>query len=427
MSAVAIIGLQWGDEGKGKIVDRLAAEAQHVARFQGGHNAGHTLLINDKKIILHLLPAGVLRDTARCYIGNGVVISPPALLDEIRLLAEDGVDLRGRLFIALHAALILPYHVEIDCAREHKNKIGTTKRGIGPAYEDKVGRRALHFYDVLNGCGEHKLADTVSFYNDLLARHLESPPQLQVAKIWDDLCRQTEQLRPYLCDDIGEQLAQAHRRGDNILLEGAQGSMLDIEQGTYPFTTSSSCLASSAPGGLGVELSPQVLGVIKAYCTRVGNGPFPTELNDADGAILSKRGEEFGATTQRARRCGWLDVPLLRHALRVNGCRRMIVTKLDIFDFFENIKVCVEYDLDGARLQLPPADPAALARCRPVYQTLAGWRGKSVKNVTAAEHLPSAARDYLRRLEEWCDASIDIVSTGAERDAAIINKTPFSE
>lgn len=421
-NVLAIVGLQWGDEGKGKVVDWLAAAAAHVARFQGGHNAGHSLVRGGEKTVLHLLPSGVLQPATSCYIGGGVVVSPAALLEEIARLQAMGVQLEGRLFVADSATLILPYHQQIDCARDRENKIGTTGRGIGPAHEDKVGRRALRFYDLYSSGGRDKLAANVEFYNYLLARHGVAP--LDEPALWAEMQQQAAQLRPYLRDDIGSRLAAAAKSGEKILLEGAQGALLDIEQGTYPYTTSASCLAAAAAGGVGAELHPQTVGISKAYCTRVGNGPFPTEIDDAAGKALAEKGEEFGATTGRARRVGWLDIPLLRHTIRVNGCRQLIVTKLDILDDFDEIKVCTAYDLHGRERPLPPSDPGQLAHCRPRYETLPGWRGGPCAGLQDEARLPAAARRYLQRIEQLCETPVAVVSTGAER-GDIIARAPL--
>ena len=423
-NVIVVIGLQWGDEGKGKIVDWLSAKAAHVVRFQGGHNAGHSLVHNGKKTVLHLLPSGILQPQTRCYIGNGVVISPAALLKEIEELQQVGVTLVGRLWVADSATLIFPYHQQIDCVRDKKNKIGTTGRGIGPAHEDKVGRRALRFYDFYNGCGKEKFTECVDFYNYVLARH--GAPGLEAEALWEEMQQQVEALRPFLCDDIGAQLHAARKAGENILLEGAQGALLDIEQGTYPYTTSAPCLASAAAGGTGVDLFPHTVGITKSYCTRVGGGPFPTEINDAAGELLATKGEEFGATTGRARRVGWLDIPLLRHTTRVNGCRQLIVTKLDILDDFEQIQVCTAYELDGVERLLPPSDSVQLARCRPIYKTLPGWRGQETAGVTDVAALPAAAQAYLQLIEELSEVPIVAISTGADREKMISKEKLFA-
>ena len=417
-TALAIVGLQWGDEGKGKVVDWLAQKAAHVARFQGGHNAGHTLKHGKKKTILHLLPSGILQPHAHCYIGNGVAVSPAALIEEINALKDSGVDAEGKLSVADNAALILPYHQKLDCARDKKNKIGTTGRGIGPAHEDKAGRRALRLYDLYNGAGKRKLGICVEFYNDLLKRH-DEPPSLDVNALWDEMQAQAEALRPYVCGEIGARLAQAQADGERILLEGAQGALLDVEQGTYPFATSASCLAAAAAGGLGVELFPYTVGITKTYCTRVGNGPFPTEDHEAAGERLGEIGEEYGATTGRQRRTGWLDIPMLRHAIRINGCQRLVVTKLDVLDAFDEIKLCTAYEMDGARRDLPPNDTSRLDDCIPQYEKMPGWRGKSTAGATAMDDLPPPAKDYLHRIAELCDTPIAVISTGAEREQTI--------
>ena len=422
-TVVTIVGLQWGDEGKGKIVDWLAAKTRHVARFQGGHNAGHSLVHQGKKTVLHLLPSGVLQPQTLCYIGSGVVISLTALLKELQDIQQSDIVLKDRLFIADSAALVLPYHQRLDCARDRKNKIGTTGLGIGPAYEDKVGRRALHLYDLYNGAGWERLQENVSFYNYLLARHDEQG--LDAAELWENLLRQVETVRPYLCDDIGCRLTQAAARRESVLLEGAQGALLDVEQGTYPYTTAAPCIAASADAGLGAALFSRVVGISKCYCTRVGNGPFPTEITDAVGAELAARGNEFGSTTGRARRVGWLDIPLLRHTIRVNGCRQIIITKLDIFDEQPEIKICTAYDLDGERRDLPPSDAVRLKRCRPVYETLPGWRGQKSANVTDMNQLPAAAENYIKRVEELTGIPVMAISTGAERDTTICRQPLF--
>ncbi|MGI9298420.1 MAG: adenylosuccinate synthase [Gammaproteobacteria bacterium] len=423
MTALAVVGLQWGDEGKGKIVDYLAGGAMHVARFQGGHNAGHTLVVNGEKTALHLLPSGVLHPGAKCYIGGGVVVSPAAFLEETATLAAKGIALRGRLFVADSAALVLPHHVLLDRRRETgANTIGTTLLGIGPAHEDKTARRAIRIYDLYNGEGREKLQNNIALYSEWLGETLDADA------VWEDLRRRAAELRPFVCGDIGARLAAARARGETVLLEGAQAVMLDIEQGTYPFVTSAQCLPAAAAGGLGAELSPAVLGVSKAYATRVGNGPFPTELRDDDaGRRLSRVGEEFGATTGRCRRCGWLDIPMLRHAILVGGCRRLALTKLDVLDDFDEIPLCVNYDLDGAIVASPPADPCALARCRPIYETLPGWRGRRAAGIRDDSQLPPAARRYIGRIEELTGASAEVISTGAARDDTIVRRDPFGE
>ncbi len=423
ITTAAIIGLQWGDEGKGKIVDCLAEMASHVARFQGGHNAGHTLIVDGKKHVLHLLPSGILHPKAKCYIGNGVVVSPPDLQKEISILEAQGFDILNRLFVASNATLILPYHIALDNAREVKGQIGTTKRGIGPAHEDKIGRRAIRFYDLYNGNCAALLTTNIQYYNHLLAYHGVAP--LDEKRIYDDLCQQAEALAPYLCDNIADRLENAKNQQDVILLEGAQGTLLDIEQGTYPYATSASCLVAASVSGLGIDLSPKVFGVIKSYCTRVGNGPFPTELLDDNGKILAERGCEFGSTTQRPRRCGWIDIPLIRHALRLNGCKNLIITKMDVLDTFQEIKICTDYTLNGKTLSLPPADASQLQHCQPIYKTMQGWAPQSLADATDIGDLPDAAKQFIATVEELCQAKIDIISTGPDRNATITNNPVF--
>lgn len=441
MSVVAIIGLQWGDEGKGKIVDWLSSQAVHVARFQGGHNAGHTLIVGGKQTILHLLPSGILHAGVKCYIGGGVVVSPTALLAEMKTLGARGVSLLNRFYLSHSAALVMPHHAIIDEIRENEaggRNIGTTRLGIGPAHEDKTGRRAVRLYDLYNGAGRDKLEQCIKISG--LATTEETKPAksakssktktktskaLDVDALWKELQLQARQLRPFVTSNVGELLYAAKERGESILLEGAQGVMLDIEQGTYPFVTSAQCLPAAAASGLGVELSPQVLGVTKAYTTRVGNGPFPTQADDDNAAKLSKLGGEVGATTGRQRRCGWLDLPMLRHALRVTGCERLALTKLDVLDSFAEIPVCTAYELDGERIHLPPLDPLALERCKPVYENLPGWRGKTTAGLTDEKSLPPKALKYINTIEKDLNVSVDIISTSPDREASIVRRHPF--
>lgn len=418
MTTIAIIGAQWGDEGKGKIVDWLAGDADHVARFQGGHNAGHTIVVGGEKTTLHLLPSGVLHARAKCYIGNGVVVSMPALAEEITMLESRGADLRGRLFVSATASLVLPYHEALDRARESgKKTIGTTLRGIGPAHEDKAGRRAVRLCDCLGAAGGGLLQDNANYYNHLLSYYGAGGVDGDV--IWQSAKQEAERLRPYVVDDIPQQLAAASERGEKILLEGAQGAMLDIELGTYPFATSAHCSAAYSAIGLGVQLSPRVVAVIKGYATRVGGGPFPTEIQGEEGEMLAKVGMEFGSTTGRARRCGWLDIPMLRGALRANGCRDLIVTKLDVFDALATIKICTGYEgKDGITAEAPP-DSRMLAEAKPVYETLQGWQGQTAAGASKMDDLPPNARRLLSRIEELTGAKITAISTAPDRRATI--------
>ena len=422
MSVVAVVGLQWGDEGKGKIVDLLSARARCVARFQGGHNAGHTLVVNGKKTTLHLTPSGALREGVRCYIGAGVVVSPAALLEEIGALRRDGF--RPDVRVAAAAALVLPHHVALDRAREKNRAIGTTLRGIGPAHEDKTARRAVRLCDLYNGEGREKLLRNVDFCNHILVR--ADVPPLDAEALWRELAEQGESMREFICEDPGGELAEARARDENILLEGAQGAMLDIGQGSYPFVTSAGCLVSAHAAGLGAELNPWTLGIVKAYATRVGAGPFPSELRDSDGEKLAEAGVEFGSTTGRPRRCGWLDIPALRRALRLNGCRDLAVTKLDVLDAMPEIKLCVAYELDGRKIGEVPPDSSALARCRMICETLPGWTGESAAGARKEFNLPENARRYLARIEELTGASIAMISAGAERDDIVFRRPIFS-
>ena len=421
MSVVAIVGLQWGDEGKGKIVDLLSAHARCVARFQGGHNAGHTLVVDGKKTTLHLIPSGALREDVRCYIGAGVVVSPAALLEEIRGLRENGF--RPDLRVSAAAALVLPHHAALDRVRDEKRGIGTTLRGIGPAHEDKTARRAVRVCDLYNGQGREKVLANVEFCNHILSR-ADIPP-LDAEAIWRELAGQAEEMREFICDDPGGELEAAKARGENILLEGAQGAMLDIEQGAYPYVTSAGCLAAAHAPGLGADLSPMVLGITKSYTTRVGAGPFPSELHDETGEKLAKAGFEFGSTTGRPRRCGWLDIPALRRALRLNGCRELAVTKLDVLDGMEEIKICVAYELDGERISEIPADSSAFARCEMICETLPGWPGESAAGARKDSDLPENARRYLDRIAELTNTNIAMISAGAERDDIIFRRAIF--
>ena len=409
---LAVVGLQWGDEGKGKIVDSLAADFGHVARFQGGHNAGHTVVVDGRKIVLHLLPSGILRPHARCYLGPGVVVCPRALADEIAQIEAIGVSCRGRLFVSPQCALVLPPHVALDRARESgKNPIGTTLRGIGPAHEDKAARRAIRFADVFDGAWRQKAEDNLRLCNFLLTG-FHGAAAVDFAAVAEAVeCARA--LAPHM-SDVATDLEAARARGESILLEAAQGALLDIEQGGYPFVTAASCAAAAAAAGLGIDLRPRVLGVIKSYATRVGGGPMPTELKDGLGERLAREGEEFGATTGRARRVGWLDVAAVRHALRINGCERIAVTKLDVLDGLDEVKLCVGYRGEDSaffnRRVYRPTAPALAAE----YETLRGWQGAA--GARRAADLPPQARAYLARIAELSGAQIEIVSTGADRD-----------
>jgi len=426
---VVILGSQWGDEGKGKIVDLLTDKASVVARFQGGHNAGHTLVIDGKKTALHLIPSGILRSHVNCVIGNGVVVAPDALLKEIQMLEERGVKVRGRLKVSGSCPLILPYHIALDQAREAARgnaKIGTTGRGIGPAYEDKVARRGLRLSDLANiERFAEKLKEVMDYHNFALTEYYKADPvdfdqTLALVKEWAQV------LLPMKAD-VTKILHDAREAGENILFEGAQGSLLDIDHGTYPFVTSSNTTAgSTATGsGFGPLYLDYVLGITKAYTTRVGSGPFPTELHCEIGRYLGEKGHEFGTTTGRERRCGWFDAVALRQAVRVNSISGICLTKLDVLDGLDEIKICVGYqDTDGSDAGMPMhADD--FENITPVYETMPGWSSVTV-GVQKLEDLPEAAKNYIYRIEELTGAPVDVVSTGPDRVETIVLKHAFS-
>jgi adenylosuccinate synthase len=425
---VVVIGTQWGDEGKGKVVDWLTEYAQGVVRFQGGHNAGHTLVIGDKKTVLRLIPSGILRPNVRVYIGNGVVLSPSALLQEIAELESAGIEVRSRLSISPACPLVLPYHVALDQAREAslgETKIGTTGRGIGPAYEDKIGRRALRVQDLFYPDRfAAKLQPLLEFHNFVLTQYYQCEA-VSYQETLDATLALAPQLQPMVAD-VAALIQELRRRGDSLLFEGAQGALLDIDHGTYPYVTSSNCLAgAAAPGcGIGPQLLDYVLGIVKAYTTRVGTGPFPTELKDDIGAALAERGKEFGSVTGRRRRCGWLDLPALKRSLQLNGVDGLCITKLDVLDGIGPIRICTEYTAAGRRLALLPSGAEAVAECKPVYEQVPGW-DQSTFGVKRFDDLPPNARAYLRRIEELAGVPIAMVSTGPERDETILMHHPF--
>jgi adenylosuccinate synthase len=425
---VVVIGTQWGDEGKGKIVDWLTDRAQGVVRFQGGHNAGHTLVINGRKTVLHLIPSGILRDVVACYIGNGVVLSPEALLEEIDTLEAAGVEVCSRLRVSEACPLILPYHVALDRARETAKgagKIGTTGRGIGPAYEDKVARRAIRVQDLLaRERFAAKLGEVLDYHNFVLKNYFHTDI-VDFHKTLDASIAHAERIRP-LVADVPRMLYEANRAGHNLLFEGAQGSLLDVDHGTYPYVTSSNCLAGAASVGAGI--APQalhyVLGITKAYTTRVGSGPFPTELDDEIGRHLAARGNEFGSTTGRARRVGWFDAAALKRSIQLNGVSGLCVTKLDVLDGVETLRLGVGYRLDATVSDILPVGAESLERCEPVYEDIPGWQQSTV-GLKNYDQLPSNAQCYLQRIEQICGVPIDVVSTGAERDETIVRRQPF--
>jgi adenylosuccinate synthase len=425
---IVVIGAQWGDEGKGKVVDLLTESATTVVRFQGGHNAGHTLVISGQKTVLHLIPSGILHTHVTCLIGNGVVLAPQALLTEIDTLEGNGIEVRNRLRVSEACPLILPYHVALDMAREKARgtrAIGTTGRGIGPAYEDKVARRAVRLGDLLYPTGfSAKLEEILDFHNFVL-QHYYHADTIDFHQVLDDTLAMGERLRP-LSADITDMLYHCWKKDEKVLFEGAQGTLLDVDHGTYPYVTSSNTTAGGAATGtgLGPGYINYVLGICKAYLTRVGGGPFPTELHDETGAYLAKQGHEFGATTGRPRRCGWLDGVALRRSIQNNSVTGLCITKLDVLDGLETLCICVGYRVDGKVLSTWPLGAEAFAACEPVYETLPGWKGTTV-GLRRFDDLPKAAQRYLQRIEAITDTPIDIISTGADRADTIVLRSPF--
>jgi adenylosuccinate synthase len=425
---VVVIGTQWGDEGKGKIVDWLTDHCAGVVRFQGGHNAGHTLVIDGKKTILRLIPSGILHKQVKCFIGNGVVVSPSALVQEIGELEAAGVEVMDRLRISEACCLILAHHVAIDQARERAKgeaKIGTTGRGIGPAYEDKVARRAIRMQDLLaRERFAAKLGEVLDYHNFDL-KHYFQAPVVDFQATLDEALGFAERLRPMVAD-VSAEVNALIRAGRSILFEGAQAAMLDVDHGTYPFVTSSNCVAGQASAGTGV--GPQqlhyVLGVAKAYATRVGSGPFPTELDDEVGEHLRVRGNEYGSVTGRPRRCGWFDASALKRAVQLNGVSGLCITKLDVLDGLDTVRVAVGYRVQGKLHDIQPVGADALAACEPVYEELAGWKESTV-GVKSFEALPANARSYLMRLEALVGAPVAIISTGPDREETIVRSHPF--
>lgn len=425
---VVVIGTQWGDEGKGKIVDWLAESVQGVVRFQGGHNAGHTLWINGKKTILRLIPSGIMHSGVTCFIGNGVVLSPEALLKEIEELEAAGLDVRSRLQISEICPLILPYHVAIDKAREARKgdgKIGTTGRGIGPAYEDKVARRALRVQDLFNpALFDEKLAEVLDYHNFVLTKYLGAEA-VSANEVRDQAMALAPAIAP-MVKDVSSNLYAMQQEGKRLLFEGAQGALLDVDHGTYPFVTSSNCVAGAASAGAGV--GPQqldyVLGITKAYTTRVGSGPFPTELVDEIGTRLATIGKEFGSVTGRPRRCGWFDGAALKRSVRLNGITGLCITKLDVLDGLETIQLGVGYRVNGEFRDVLPYGAHAVAQAQPVLEELPGW-SESTVGITEYDKLPQAARRYLERVAEVCGVPIDLVSTGPDRNETIVLRHPL--
>ncbi|MBY4946856.1 adenylosuccinate synthase [Cupriavidus respiraculi] len=433
---VVVIGTQWGDEGKGKIVDWLTDHAKGVVRFQGGHNAGHTLIIGGKKTILRLIPSGIMREDTVCYIGNGVVLSPEALFREIEELEAAGLKVQNRLRISEAATLILPYHVAIDKAREARRgagKIGTTGRGIGPAYEDKVARRALRVQDLFDPQQfAERLRENLDYHNFMLTQYLGAEA-VDFQQTLDEALSYAARLKPMVAD-VSAELYAVNAAGQNLMFEGAQGTLLDVDHGTYPFVTSSNCVAGAAAAGAGVGPGRlhYILGITKAYCTRVGSGPFPSELYDNDnprcqdpvGVRLANVGKEFGSVTGRPRRTGWLDAAALKRSVQINGVSGLCMTKLDVLDGLETLRLCVGYKVDGKQVDILPRGSDAVARCEPVYEEYPGWN-ESTFGVKSWDALPEQARVYLKRVEEVVGISIDMISTGPDRDETILLRHPY--
>ena len=423
-----VLGTQWGDEGKGKIVDLLTEDAAAVVRFQGGHNAGHTLVIGDEKTILHLIPSGILREGVECLIGNGVVLSPQALLEEMTKLEDKGVPVRERLRLSEACTLIMPYHIALDHAREQargKAAIGTTGRGIGPAYEDKVSRRGLRLGDLFHRERFASLLGEVLDYHNFVLKHYFKTRAIDFQKTLEETLAFAEILQP-LVADVPARIRHYREQGANVLFEGAQGTLLDIDHGTYPYVTSSNTTAGGACTGSGVgplDLD-YVLGITKAYTTRVGSGPFPTELFDEVGKFLAERGHEFGSTTGRARRCGWFDAVALRRSVQINSVSGLCITKLDVLDGLETLRICVGYRCNGTVHEVPPVDAAEYLSCEPEYLELPGW-SESTAGITEYDRLPANARAYLKAIEEAVGAPIDMISTGPERRQNIVLRHPF--
>ena len=447
---VVVVGTQWGDEGKGKLVDWLTESAQGVVRFQGGHNAGHTLVIHGVKTALHLIPSGIMRAGVKCYIGNGVVLSPAKLFEEIEGLEKVGVDVRSRLRISEACPLILPFHAALDVAREAarekggNEKIGTTGRGIGPAYEDKIARRALRVQDMrFPQRFADKLRDLLALHNHVLTSFLGSQAfdfgpalapyikdgEVLFEPVYTQAMEHAKLLTPMMAD-VSRELNDAHQAGANLLFEGAQGTLLDVDHGTYPFVTSSNCVAGNASAGAGVGpgMLHYILGITKAYCTRVGSGPFPTELQweipGTPGYHMSTVGAEKGVTTGRSRRCGWFDAALLKRSAQVNGLSGLCITKLDVLDGLSELKLCTGYMLDGALTDILPMGADEIARCEPVYETMSGWTQSTV-GVTDYQKLPVEARLYLERIAQLTGIPIHMVSTSPDRDHTILMRDPY--
>jgi adenylosuccinate synthase len=425
---VVVLGAQWGDEGKGKVVDFLTDRSNAVVRFQGGHNAGHTLVINGEKTILRLIPSGILRDNVRCFIGNGVVLYPHALREEMKELAQKGIPVTERLRISEGCTLLLPYHVALDKAREKnlgKEAIGTTGRGIGPAYEDKVARRSLRVADLFDlGHLATKLAEIGDYHNFILVNYYRENP-IDYKQVLDGIYQAAETILP-LVVDVAHELMLLKDQHANIMFEGAQGSLLDIDQGTYPYVTSSNTTAGAVTtgSGFGPLYLDYVLGITKAYTTRVGSGPFPTELFDEIGSEIAERGKEFGSVTGRPRRCGWLDIVALKRCVQINSVSGFCLTKLDVLDNFQTVKLCTRYQCGNHKMDILPVDARILSKCTPIYEELPGWKA-STFGLTTFASLPVNAVAFIKRIEELLEIPIDIISTGPDRNQTITLRHPF--
>ncbi|MDW7973231.1 MAG: adenylosuccinate synthase [Thermodesulfovibrio sp.] len=425
MSTVVIVGAQWGDEGKGKIVDFLTEKCDYVVRFQGGCNAGHTVVVGEEKYILHLIPSGILHKNKKCIIGNGVVLDPSSLLKEIETLKQKGIEINDNLYIAKHCHLIMPYHIAIEEQSEKKKKIGTTKRGIGPCYTDKIARNGIRMIDLLYPeTLRSKIRANLEIVNFLL-KNLYNAKTLDENLIFNQYLNYAEKLKKYIADtDI--LINNAIDRGENVLFEGAQGTLLDIDHGTYPYVTSSNTIAGGVCTGAGISPKKidKIIGIVKAYTTRVGEGPFPTEIKDSLGDEIRKKGGEYGATTGRPRRCGWLDLVGVKHAVRVNGFTGIAITKLDILDGIERLKICVGYKYGNTIIEDFPKELHILENCVPVYEEFQGWK-ESTSGIKSYEKLPENAKKYLNFIEEFLKVKIQIISTGQRRDEIIIKESPL--
>ena len=425
---VIVVGTQWGDEGKGKIVDLLTETAEVVVRFQGGHNAGHTLVINGVKTVLHLIPSGILREDVHCLIGNGVVLAPDALFEEIDGLEANGVPVSQRLGISEACPLIMPHHVALDVARElkrGKKAIGTTGRGIGPTYEDKVARRGLRLGDLVYDNQFAEKLESIMEYHNFALKNYYQVAECDFQEALDQALSFKQRLAP-LTVDVTQLLDDYSREGRPMMFEGAQGMMLDIDHGTYPYVTSSNTSSGAAASGSGVgpNAFDTILGIVKAYTTRVGAGPFPTELSCDVGEHLGVKGHEFGATTGRSRRCGWFDAVLMRRSRQVNGLTSLCLTKLDVLDGLEELKICNAYSFRGKQVSVAPVGADASAESEPIYETMPGW-SENTQGITEFEKLPKAAQNYILRLQDLVEVPIDIISTGPDRDETIVLKDPY--